>query len=208
MLFRFVRSLVKGILYLLFRIKIHGKENMPKEGAVIVAMNHQSLWDGPLAAACLPRQLAIMGKKELFKIPLLGSILRWAGVIPVARGKNDIGAIKAALSALKAGKAFAIFPEGRRVRQGEDHTAKSGVAMLAARTGAPILPVAISGKYRFLSKINVYIQKPIHVKSENGEKLTGDELQEVSDYLIQMLLHTAGYGEKPIKKETYTWTLE
>ena len=78
---------------------------------------------------------------------------------------------------------------------------------LSARSGIP-LPVAISGKYRFLSKINVYIQKPIHVKSENGEKLTGDELQEVSDYLIQMLLHTAGYGEKPIKKETYTWTLE
>jgi len=78
--------------------------------------------------------------------------------------------------------------------------------MLAARTGAPILPVAISGKFRFLSKIELFIGKPISVKSENGEKLTGEQLQEVSDYLVQMLLHTAGYGEKPIKKETCTWT--
>lgn len=208
MLFRFVRALVKGFMHLVFRVKIHGKENMPKNGAVIVAMNHQSLWDGPLAASCLPRELAIMGKKELFKIPLLGSILRWAGAIPVARGKNDIGAIKAALSALKAEKAFAIFPEGRRVRQGEEHAAKSGVALLAERTGAPIVPVAISANYQFLSKINVYIQKPIYVKKENGEKLTSDELQEVSDYLVQMLLHSAGYGEQPVKKETSTWTFE
>lgn len=208
MLFRLLRAVVNGIMHLIFRIKVYGKENMPATGAVIVALNHTSFWDGPLVAACLPRQLAIMAKKELFDIPVLGAILRWAEVFPVSRGKNDIGAIKAALSALKAEKAFAIFPEGHRVKDGEAHTAKAGVAMLAERTGAPIVPVAISGKYRFLSKINVYIGKPISVKNENGEKLTSEELQEISDYLIQKILNMAGYAEDPIKKETATWTFE
>ncbi len=208
MLFGILRAIVNGIMHLIFRIKVHGKENMPSCGAVIVAMNHTSFWDGPLAAACLPRRLAIMAKKELFKIPVLGAILRWAEVFPVARGKNDIGAVKAALSALKAEKAFAIFPEGHRVKEGEAHTAKAGVAMLAERTGAPIIPVAISGKYRLFSKINVYIGEPIRVKSETGEKLTGEELQEVSDYLMQKILHMAGYSNAPIKKETAQWTFE
>lgn len=208
MLFQIVRVFALCIMHLIFRLKVHGKENMPREGAVIVAMNHRSFWDGPLAAVCLPRQLAIMGKKELFDKPLLGPLLRWAGVFPVSRGKNDIGAIKAALSALKSGKAFAIFPEGRRVKDGEEHVAKAGVAMLANRTGAPIVPVAFSGRYRFLSKVDVYIGKPIYVKSSSGEKLTGEELQEISNYLMQEILHMAGYGDKPMKKEGTTWTFE
>ena len=149
-----------------------------------------------------------MAKKELFKIPVLGAILRWAGAFPVSRGKGDIGAIKAALSALKAEKAFAIFPEGHRVKEGEPHAAKAGVAMLAERTGAPIIPVAISGKYRLFSKINVYIGEPITVKSETGEKLSGEELQEISDYLIQKILYMAGYGNPPEMKETARWTFE
>lgn len=208
MFLKIIRGLVSGIMHLIFRIKVHGKENMPKDGAVIVAMNHTSFWDGPLAAGCLPRELAIMAKKELFKNPFIGALFRWAGAIPVSRGTGDIGAIKAALSALKSGKAFAIFPEGHRVKDGEEHVAKAGVAMLAERTGAPIVPVAISGKYRFFSKINVYIGKPVYAKSSNGEKLTSEELQEISNYLLAQILHMAGYGEKPVKKEAAQWTFE
>ena len=208
MLFRVARKVINVFMHLFFRLTIIGKENMPKEGAVIVAMNHRSLWDGPLAAVCLPRQLAIMAKKELFSIPVLKSILKWAGVFPVARGKNDLGAVKAALSALKAEQAFALFPEGRRVYAGEEHKAKAGVAMLADRTGAPIVPVALSGKYWFLSKVTITIGEPMYVKSKTGEKLTGDELQEVSDYLLSHILHMAGYGDAPTKKETDTWILE
>lgn len=208
MLFSILRKIVGAFVHLIFRLKVTGEENMPKEGAVIVAMNHKSLWDGPVAAVCLPRQLTIMAKKELFDIPVLKTILKWSDVFPVARGKNDLGAIKTALAVLKAQKAFALFPEGRRVLDGEEHTAKAGVAMLAARTGAPIVPVAISGKYRFLSKVTVNIGKPMYVKSKTGEKLTGDELQEISDYLLELILHMAGYGEMPEKKETSTWIFE
>ena len=200
MSFRIVRLIIGGFLRFIFRIKIYGKENMPAEGAVIVAMNHRSNWDGPVAVTTLPRQLAIMGKKELFNNPILRPILRWAGAFPVSRGKGDIGAIKAALTALKDGKAFAIFPEGTRVKGEQEHHAKAGVAMLAERTGAPIIPVAISGRYRLFSSIKIYIDKPIYVKSENGEKLTGEQLQDVSDYLIRKILHSAGYGDAPTKE--------
>lgn len=208
MLFSIFRKIACGFMHLIFRLKVTGKENMPKEGAVIVAMNHKSLWDGPVVAVCLPRQLTIMAKKELFDIPVLKWILKWAGVFPVARGKNDLGAIKAALSALKAQKAFALFPEGRRVLPGEEHAAKAGVAMLADRTGAAILPVALSGNYRFLARVNVDIGKPMYLKSKTGEKLSGSEQQEASDYLLEHILYMAGYGDKPEKKETSTWIFE
>lgn len=208
MLFSILRKIIGVFMHLFFRLKVEGKDNFPKDGAVIVAMNHRSLWDGPLVAVCLPRQLAIMAKKELFDIPVLKTILKWSGVFPVARGKNDLGAIKTALAVLKAQKAFALFPEGRRVLDGEEHVAKAGVAMLAAKTGAPIVPVALSGKYRFLSKVTVNIGKPMYIKSKTGEKLTGDELQEISDYLLELILHMAGYAEMPEKKEASTWIFE
>ncbi len=210
MSFRIARKIVGFIIgHIFFRLKIHGRENMPAEGAVIIAMNHRSYWDGPLAATTLPRQLAIMAKKELFDVPVLSAILRWAGAFPVSRGQGDISAIKAALKALKAGMAMAIFPEGRRVFKGQEHTAKAGVALIAEKTGAPIVPVAISGKYLPFARVNVYIEKPIYVKNENGEKLTGEQLQEVSDYLMQKILHMAGYSDTPAVKENVTlWISE
>jgi len=191
MLVRFVSFLVKCVTHLLFRIKVHGKENFPAEGAVIVAINHKSFWDAPLVAAELPRELAFMAKKELFKVPVVGAIIKWAGAFPVSRGTGDLGAIKAALSALKAGKAMAIFPEGTRVKGDQAHSAKAGVALIAEKTGAPIVPVAIRGGYRLFSKIDIFIEEPIFVKSKDGKKLTSEELQAISDDLMVKILHLA-----------------
>ncbi len=207
MSFRIVRAIIGFLLKILFRVKIYGKENMPKEGALIVAMNHKSLWDGPLAATVLPRQFAIMAKKELFKIPVLKSILKWAGVFPVNRGTGDLGAVKAALSALKKGLAMAIFPEGTRVKGKKEHKAKAGFVMIANKTGAPIIPVAIVGRYIPFYGIKLYIDKPIYVKGEGDEKLTGEQMQEISDYLLQKILSAAGISEAP-KEEKLPWISE
>lgn len=191
MLVRFVCCLVKCITHVLFRIKVHGKEHFPAEGAVIVAINHKSFWDAPLVAAELPRQLAFMAKKELFSIPVLGAIIKWAGAFPVSRGTGDLGAIKAALAALKAGKVMAIFPEGTRVKGDQTHSAKAGVALIAEKTGAPIVPVAIRGGYGLFSKIDVFIEEPMLVKSDDGKKLSSEELQAISDELMIKILHLA-----------------
>ncbi len=207
MLFRLTRFLVKCFMYITFRLHVHGKEKFPAEGAVIVALNHRSYWDAPLAVTVLPRTLCFMAKKELFDIPVLGAILRWAGAFPVSRDASDLGAIKAAMSALRAGKVMAIFPEGRRVLKDQAHTAKAGVALIAQKTGAPIVPVAIAGKYRFLSRVDMYIGDPIYVKAENGGKLTGEELQKISDDLISTILQMANRPQSDAK-ENDAWTLE
>lgn len=207
MLFRFVRFLVKCFMYLVFRIKIHGKEHFPPEGAVIVALNHKSYWDVPLTATVLPRQLTFMAKKELFDIPVLGAIIKWADAFPVSRGTGDLGAIKAALSALKAGKAMAIFPEGRRVLKNQAHSAKAGVALIAEKTGTPILPVAIRGGYRFLSRIDIFIEEPIFVKSDDGKRLPSERLQAISDELMLKILQLAGSDGTMIKGNE-AWTLK
>ena len=191
MLFQLVRFLIKCFMYTFFRLKIYCKEHVPLEGTVIVAINHKSFWDAPLIASILPRKLAFMAKKELFDVPVLGSIFRWADAFPVSRDSGDIGAIKAALKALRAGKAMAMFPEGTRVRKGEPHNAKAGVALIAEKTGAPILPVAIRGGYHIFSKIEVFIDEPIYIKPKETGKLSMEELQAISDKLMkQILAHT------------------
>lgn len=201
MLLRFVIFLIRCFMYTVFRLRVHGRENMPAKGAVIVALNHKSYWDPVLAISVLPRRLNFMAKKELFDIPLLGGILKWAGAFPVSRGTSDLGAIKTSLSLLRSGKALAMFPEGRRVFKDQAHTAKPGVAMIAEKTGAPIVPVSIAGRYRFLSRVDLYIGKPVCVKSEDGHKLTGEELQEISDKLMAEILSRAGERHTASEKE-------
>ena len=205
MLLKFVLFLVKCLMYTMFRLHVHGKENLPSEGSIIVALNHKSLWDPVLAISVLPRRLNFMAKKELFKNPVLRAILKWAGAFPVNRGASDLGAIKMSLSILRDGRALAIFPEGTRVGEDQPHTAKAGVAMIAEKTGAPIVPVAIAGKYRFLSKVDLYIGEPISVKSKDGSKLSGEELQQISDTLMEQILHMAGHKKETIIKENDTW---
>ena len=200
MLLRFVLFLVRCFICLIFRLRVHGKENMPTEGGVIVALNHKSAWDAVLAITLLPRRLNFMAKKELFKNPLLGGILKWAGAFPVARGTSDLSAIKAAFSILRAGHVLAMFPEGHRVQNEEERNVKAGVAMIAEKTGAPIVPVAIAGKYRLFSKIELYIGEPIAVKSDDGTKLSGEELQKISEDLMAFILHMAGEGTLPAQR--------
>ncbi len=206
MLLRFLLILVQGFIRLIFRIRVHGKENMPKEGALIVALNHKSAWDAVLGITLLPRCLHFMAKKELFTFKPLGVILKWAGAFPVSRGTSDLSAIKTSLALLRAGHALAMFPEGRRVHQGEERNVKAGVAMIAEKTGAPVVPVAIAGRYRLFARIDVYIGKPVFVKSEDGSKLTGEQLQKISEDLMANILHMASEETVPIVKENTTWT--
>ena len=192
MLFKIVKFLVKCFMHIAFRLKIHNVENFPKDGAAIVAINHKSNWDAPLCATVLPCQLFFMAKQELFKNVILGGLLKWVGGFPVKRGTADIGAIKTAMTILKQGKCMAIFPEGTRVKDGEKREVKSGVAMIAAKTKAPVIPVAIKGKYGFLSKIDIYIGEPIYVENEDGSKLTHEQIDEFSRQIMMGVLSMAG----------------
>ncbi|MBE7040296.1 MAG: 1-acyl-sn-glycerol-3-phosphate acyltransferase [Ruminococcaceae bacterium] len=192
MLFKIIKFLIKCFLHVFFRLKVHNIENFPKEGGTIVAINHKSNWDAVFCVALLPRRIFFMAKQELFSKPLLGKIVKWAGAFPVNRGTADVGAIKNAIKILKNGECMAIFPEGTRVREGEPHEIKSGVAMIAEKTKAPVVPVAIKGKYGIFRKIEIFVGEPVYVKSEDGSKLSHEEIYEFSRQIMYGVLKMAG----------------
>lgn len=129
----------------LFRSRIEGLEHLPANGPAIVVANHVSYLDPPILGAFLPRQIRFMAKEELFKIPILSTILHWCGVFPVRRGRADRRAIRKAFASLAAGEIVGLFPEGRRVGPGEEADGELGAALLALKSGAPVIPVAILG---------------------------------------------------------------
>lgn len=186
MFYAFIKFVFKFVLLVLFRIKTVGKDRVI-EGGTILAVNHKSNWD-PLAIwATCPRRLAYMAKSELFKFKPFGALLKAVGVFPVHRGKGDIGAVKTALSILKQEKPMVIFPEGRRVKEGERCEIKPGVTMLATHAKVPVIPVRICGKYRLFHRITVIYGEPIFLDEYYGEKLTVEKMQSLSQSIMQQV---------------------
>jgi len=145
---RFYAS-VRGVLYVLlrlfFRIDITGAENVPRAGPAILAANHRSLIDIPIAAMPTKRKVWFIAKEELFRSKLSALILRNLGGFPVRRGKPDRSAMVRALQVLEAGEILGIFPEGTRTPLARFDNLEEGFAYIALKSGAPIVPVAISG---------------------------------------------------------------
>ncbi len=185
--FNIIKMLVRFFLLFVFRIKIVGKQNMPKDIGVIAAINHRSNWDVLIAGACTPRRLGFMAKSELFKNKLFGWLITKLGAFPVQRGKGDIGAIKAALTRLRDNDVVAMFPEGKRVRNNEVVSAKPGAVMLATKAQVPIVPIRIIGKYSWMSKIVVVIGEPVEYTQYLGQKLSVEVLQGLSDDLLKKI---------------------
>jgi 1-acyl-sn-glycerol-3-phosphate acyltransferase len=143
-----LRSILKPLLRLLIGFRVEGLENVPKTGPVIVAGNHLHNADPVLLEIAIPRPLHFMAKKELFGLPVISWIIRRVGTFPVDRGKADRSAIRNADGRLRQGIAIGMFPEGTRSVTRSLKAALPGAAMLAQLTGAPVLPVAITGSER------------------------------------------------------------
>lgn len=126
-----------------WKVGLHGAENVPESGAVILAANHIGWLDGPLLILKTPRPTHALAKRELYD-GHMGRFLTAAAQIPVSRTGTDAGALRTAAESLMAGQAVAIYPEGRR-GAGDLKRIKGGVAWLALVTGAPIVPVSIFG---------------------------------------------------------------
>ena len=186
-MYNVLKTIVKFVCKILFFVEVKGEENIPKEGAVILAPNHTSFWDGPIILSFSKRKMRTMGKAELFEHKLLAPFLRMAGAFPVHRGTNDITAIKTALKTLKDGEIFTIFPTGTRVKDGEYADAKAGVALIASKSGAPVIPIALRGGYKPFKKVTVHIGQPLYVVSDNGTKPSGDELKIYADKILEKI---------------------
>ena len=187
LLYHIVRIILVPFIYLLYRPKVKGIENLPKNGGTILYANHTSLLDPILLGCILPRKINFMAKQELFKYPLFGKILRGLGAFPVKRGSADISAIKTALRLLREGKVFGIFPEGTRNRSGSMQGFTHGTAAIALKSKAVCVPVVIIGEYRLLHSIKVIVGKPSDLKKYHGMKSTSQLLNQISEEMLEAI---------------------
>ena len=142
--YRAGRFLMQIILKLTCGCRVEGAENIPAQGAAILACNHQSLADPPfIAAAVKHRQVHFIAKKELKTMPVLGWVVRGCGCVWVDRRARDGKALQGAFEVLRQNRLLGIFPEGTRSKSGRLLPAHSGVATLALHTGAPVIPAAV-----------------------------------------------------------------
>jgi 1-acyl-sn-glycerol-3-phosphate acyltransferase len=148
-------ALVRAALSAVARIRVSGLDRLPREGPLIVAANHASNVDGVLLAAWLQpvagRPIRFLAKEQLFRTPLR-PLLESFGTIRVRAGGSDVDAYRKARAALDRGEIVGVFPEGSRSPDGVLRDAYQGVALLAARSGAPVVPVGIAGTDRFLPR--------------------------------------------------------
>ncbi len=146
---RILYSIVIAVISLLarfiFRLKVSGIENIPVTGGVIIAANHLSYLDIPLLGYSLNRPANFIGKKELFTIPVVGSILRLLGGIPINREKTDRSAIREIMKKLKSGNVVVIYPEGTRSLNGRLQAGKHGVGFIVRMSCSKVVPAAIAG---------------------------------------------------------------
>jgi 1-acyl-sn-glycerol-3-phosphate acyltransferase len=176
MLFSIIKFIARPLFRVLFSVEYHGVENVPEEGAVIIAGNHPSYLDPLLVGLPIRRTIRFMAWDALFKVPLLGQIIKAVGAFPVdiRKGRGE-AAYREALRVLESGEALGVFPEGQRSDQAAMGDLRAGVARLAIETGAPIVPVTIGGamrawpKWKLLprpAKIVVRYHDPIRLSEE------------------------------------------
>lgn len=185
--FLFIKGLVFPLYKLFFRVKVIGKGNIPKNGGYIICSNHLSFFD-PLFIFFnfTKRPIHFMSKEENFNNKIFGFILKKCYAFPVTRGKGDMNAIEHAVELIKNGDILGLYPEGTRSKDGTPGRAKSGCAVIANRTGADVLPVAVysKGKIKLFSKITFVIGKPISAKEIAFDENSKDNLRRVSTLIM------------------------
>lgn len=161
---------------LLYRFKAEGKKKIPVSSPAIIASNHTSYVDPFILAAISPRPVSFMAKEELFRMPLIGMITKRLHAFPVRRGRSDRMAIKKALEVLAQGKALGIFPEGTRCRlEGKLGPVEEGMALLALKTNAPVVPVAIIGSDKIIPEGKKMPRFP-RITARVGEVIRPDDI--------------------------------
>jgi 1-acyl-sn-glycerol-3-phosphate acyltransferase len=185
-LWRLIRVVVRVIVAIIFDVHTVGRQNVPETGPLIIASNHLSWADVPLIPAFLKRRVVYMAKEETFKARG-GWLVRLLGAFPVKRGEADRQSLRAAEEQLKAGRILSIFPEGTRSKIHTLGQAHAGLGMIALRTGAPVLPVAIYGSEKsftnFRPRITIIYGEPM-ILTPKGRKITREDIDQSTEQVM------------------------
>lgn len=163
------------------RLELHGEENLPRGRPCVYMANHQSNVDAPLLFVLLPPRIALMGKRQVFSIPVLGAALRLADFVRVDRENPEAAraSVDEALRHLQRGTSFLVFPEGTRTPDGRLQRFKHGVFVLALRAGVPIVPITLDGAATLMAKgkweiypgvVRVTIHPPVEIRHRSLEE--------------------------------------
>lgn len=194
MFYTMCRFLSKIYVILYFNISFEGLDNIPKDKGFILVSNHRTYFDPIFIGVKLKQKLTFMAKKELIEKGFLSFFIKRLGIIPISKQTGGNSAIEKAIEVVKENKVLALFPEGTRSKDGRLGKIKSGAVLIASKTNADIVPVAIcyDGKLKFRKNIVVRYGKAIKSEQLNLEEPTPDNLKQARKLLEQVLLELLG----------------
>jgi 1-acyl-sn-glycerol-3-phosphate acyltransferase len=204
-LYWIVKAILTPILRALYRIRIEGRDRLPARGPVILAANHRSFMDSLFLPLVIRRRVTFVAKAEYFDDRKTAWFFRGVGQIPIRRegGSASERALAAATDVLEAGGVFAIYPEGTRTRDGNLHRGHTGIARLALRTGAPIVPVGMIGTDeinpigrklpRLFRVVTIKFDTPISVDRYAGREHDKLVLRQITDEVMFGIQQLSGY---------------
>ena len=187
------RTLTKLIAKTFFGFRVYGREHVVEEGGLILAMNHESYLDPPLAGLSCRRQIYYLARKTLLDWPLLGPVFPKLNVIPVDQERADMSALKTVIRLVRAGHCTVIFPEGSRTPDGQLLPAQPGLGLIIAKTLAPVVPMRIfgaraafprGGKPRLFTPITIAIAEPIRFTQADLEGESRSVYQRLSERVM------------------------
>lgn len=191
-MYNVVRIFLHYFFKVIFRCKIIGADNIPSHGGAIIAANHVSLFDPPVVGTAFARPIHFMAKEELFAIPVLKWIFTKLKAFPVRRATADRTAIRHAITLLNNGELLGLFPEGTRSKTGKLGKPETGLAMIALKSGAPVVPTAIIGTNKvwkdgfLLPRFIVKFGNPITVEEGKADK---EAMENLSNRIMQEISH-------------------
>jgi len=205
LLYWIVKAVLTPLLRLGFRVRVEGRENVPRRGPVILASNHRAFLDSVFIPLVLRRRVTFVAKAEYFDNPRTAWFFRGVGQIPIRRegGSASERALASATDVLRAGGVFAIYPEGTRTRDGYLHRGHTGVARLAMRTGTAIVPVGLIGTDeiqpidrrmpRFFRPVTIRFGEPLDPARYSGGEQEHLALRELTDEVMYEITQLSGY---------------
>ncbi len=185
MLYKILRAIIWILFKIIFRAEIIGADKIPTDRPVIISPNHKNNFDPFLVSALVKPQIHWIAKKELFQFKPLAALLKRVGAFPIDRGNTDIKAIKTAMSILKNNKILGLFPEGTRVKTPDFTKPKSGVALIAHRTKAAVVPMYIDGNYTPFGKMKLIVREPVDLSQL--PKITQGDYDDISIDILKSI---------------------